>query len=85
MSKSDVDNILGETGEREYNDARILREGGSGYRADDFVYRWGPDRDGNVYMFVFRDDHLVNVERHLEELKQMESPRLSIGFSSDNF
>lgn len=85
MSKFEVDNVFGEGGEREYNDSRILREAGSGYRADDFVYRWGPDRDGNVYMFVFRDDRLMNVEGHLDELKKLAEPRVSFSLSSDDF
>jgi len=69
MSKSDLDRILGESGRREFDDSHILNEEGL-YRSDDIVYRWGPDSDGNVYLFVFRDHHLINFENFSEEWEQ---------------
>ncbi len=84
MTKAEVDAVLGEVGEREFNDSRFLSEGGL-YRTDDLVYRWGPDRDGNVYLFVFRDNHLVNIESFKEQLKAAGGPRVSLSISSDDF
>ncbi len=69
MSKSDVNRVMGEDGEREFNDSSLLANEGL-YRADDKVYRWGPDRDGNSYMLVFRDEHLINFENFSEEWDQ---------------
>ncbi|WP_339744557.1 hypothetical protein [uncultured Rubinisphaera sp.] len=66
MSKADVNRVLGEDGEREFNDSNLLANEGL-YRADDKVYRWGPDRDGNSYMLVFRDGHLINFENFSDE------------------
>lgn len=61
MSKGDIDRIVGEQGERVFDDTEILSGEGL-YRADDRVYSWGPDRQGNTYMLVFRDDKLINFE-----------------------
>lgn len=83
MSKKDVDSVIGEEGEREFRDQEILGEGGL-YRSDDLVYRWGPDREGNVYMFVFRDDHLINFENFREELKSLDGAPIGISVSSDD-
>ncbi|HBN77400.1 MAG TPA: hypothetical protein DD473_16655 [Planctomycetaceae bacterium] len=69
MSKADVDRVMGEDGEREFNDSNLLANEGL-YRADDKIYRWGPDRDGNSYMLVFRDGHLINFENFSEEWDQ---------------
>ncbi|WP_237227963.1 hypothetical protein [Rubinisphaera sp. JC750] len=68
MSRADVNTVIGEDGERVFNDADILASEGAHYRSDDMVYRWGPDSDGNVYLFVFRDDHLVNLESFHESI-----------------
>ncbi len=73
MNKQQIDAIIGEEGEREFRDQGILGEGGL-YRADDIVYRWGPDRDGNSYLLVFRDDHLVNFENFRKDLVTPYSP-----------
>ncbi|MCA8987485.1 MAG: hypothetical protein KDA78_07585 [Planctomycetaceae bacterium] len=66
MSRAEVDGVLGEDGNREFNDTKFLDEGGL-YRSDDIAYRWGPDRDGNVYILVFRDDHLINFDNFSEQ------------------
>jgi len=61
MSKGDVDRVVGEDGERVFDDQKVLTSE-SVYRTDDLVYSWGPDREGNVYMLVFRDNRLINFE-----------------------
>ncbi len=61
MSKGDIDRIVGVQGERVFDDTDILSGDGL-YRADDLVYSWGPDRQGNTYMLVFRDGKLINFE-----------------------
>lgn len=66
MSKGDIDRILGIPGERVFDDSEILSSEGL-YRSDDIVYSWGPDKQGNAYMLVFRDHHLVNYENFDEE------------------
>ncbi len=66
MSKGDIDRIVGEHGERVFDDTVILSGGGL-YRADDLVYSWGPDKEGNAYMLVFRDNKLVNFENFNKE------------------
>jgi len=68
MKRSDVNTVIGEDGERVFADSEILATDGAHYRSEDMVYRWGPDSNGNVYMFVFRDDHLVNLESFQESL-----------------
>lgn len=83
MSKTDVDGVIGQEGEREFNDQAILSEGGL-YRSDDVVYRWGPDSDGKAYLFVFRDGKLVNVENFGEELRDASTPRVGFSLSSDD-
>ncbi len=59
MSVAEVNRELGEDGEREFNDLRFKNDG-SKLRADDIVYRWGPDSEGNNYYLGFRNDRLVN-------------------------
>lgn len=66
MPVSDVDHILGEDGQREYETAAILKNDGN-YRQTDEVYRWGPDRMGRTYMLVFREDRLVNFDAHQKD------------------
>ncbi len=61
MSKGDIDRIIGEQGERVFDDTNILSGDGL-YRADDLVYSWGPDKQGHSYMLVFRDNKLINFE-----------------------
>ena len=61
MSKGDVDRVLGEHGSRYFDDKEILSGEGL-YRLDDIVYSWGPDKQGNAYMLVFRDNNLINYD-----------------------
>ncbi len=61
MSKGDIDRIIGEQGERVFDDTDILSGDGL-YRSDDLVYSWGPDKQGHSYMLVFRDNKLINFE-----------------------
>lgn len=84
MSKSEVDALIGESGEREFNDKEVLGQGGP-YRSDDLVYRWGPDSEGNSYLFVFRDDSLLNVENFARDLSQINTTRIGFQLSSDDF
>lgn len=59
MTVGDVNEALGQEGEREFDDLHLKTKGGS-YRASDVAYRWGPDSRGrSVYLF-FRDGRLVN-------------------------
>jgi hypothetical protein len=59
MSLEDVGRVLGEDGEREFNDQRFKEKEGR-YRVDDEMYRFGPDAQGQVYYLGFRDNRLVN-------------------------
>jgi len=61
MSKGDIDRIIGEQGERVFDDTNILSGDGL-YRSDDLVYSWGPNKQGHSYMLVFRDNKLINFE-----------------------
>jgi len=64
MTVGDVDQIIGENGEREYKDRWIKSDGEGNYRASDRVYRWGPDNLGRSIYLVFRDGQLVNFDPH---------------------
>jgi hypothetical protein len=61
MSPSEVSKIVGDEGERVHDDGWIKNEGGF-YHATDEVWKWGPDREGNSVMFVFRDKQLLNFD-----------------------
>jgi hypothetical protein len=61
MSVADVNLVLGEDGERQYNDQWIKTKGGY-YRTGDEVYHWGPDNEGRGLYLVFRDEQLVNFD-----------------------
>ncbi len=61
MTLEEVNRVLGEEGVREYDDLPIKTNGGF-YRADDVVYRWGPDNQGHSVYLVFRDGRLVNFD-----------------------
>lgn len=60
MPIADVNQILGEDGERQY-DAGWVKNNGS-FRVDDEVYKWGPDSDGQSIYLVFRNGHLTNYD-----------------------
>jgi hypothetical protein len=52
--------VLGEDGIRVHDDTWLKR--GNGYREDDTVYRWGPDKNGRDIYLVFRNARLINFE-----------------------
>ena len=52
---------VGEVGTREQNTREFKREG-DGFRVDDEFYRFGPDRQGEVYYLGFREGRLVNFD-----------------------
>lgn len=60
MSLTDVEQILGESGERETDMGR-LKLGGL-YQTTDLIYKWGPDNEGYSVVLIFRDNHLVNFD-----------------------
>jgi len=59
MTLEQVNRILGEDGQRLYNDAH-LKNRTTGTRLTDVTYQWGPDSDGQVYVLFFRNDRLLN-------------------------
>ena len=61
MSVANVNQVFGETGEREYND-RQIKTGSGFYRTSDTVYRWGPDNQGRSVYLVFREERLFNFD-----------------------
>ena len=61
MALADVNQILGEDGERE-RDAGWVKNTGGVYRHDDDVFKWGPDANGRTIYLVFRDDCLTNYD-----------------------
>ena len=61
MSPSEVSKIIGDEGERVYDDGWVKNEGGY-YQASDEVWKWGPDRKGQSVMLVFRENELLNFD-----------------------
>lgn len=61
MPLAEVSRVLGDDGEREYEDD-WLKSGGGHYRADDEVYKWGPDAKGTMHYLVFRNGVLTNFD-----------------------
>jgi hypothetical protein len=61
VSVGDVNEVLGQDGEREFDDLK-LKAGNPAYRADDIAYRWGPDNEGRAIYLLFRDDKLLNYD-----------------------
>jgi len=61
LTPDEVSLRLGEVGTREPNTREFKKEG-DGFRVDDEFYRFGPDRQGEVYYLGFRDGKLVNFE-----------------------
>ena len=59
MERTEVNQVLGREGDRQFDDGWIKNNGGT-FRQSDKVYKWGPDSEGQSYYLVFRDDHLVN-------------------------
>jgi len=61
MTSAEVEQIFGETGEREFND-RWLKASNGLYHEEDVVYKWGPDRNGRTVYLAFREGRLVNFD-----------------------
>lgn len=61
MTPAEVSRVLGEQGQRVYDDGWIKNRGGH-YHAGDDTWKWGPDRKGNSVYLVFRDHKLVHFE-----------------------
>jgi len=61
MSRSEVEQILGEDGEPILNSAALIKDS-SGYQSTDKGYRWGPDGSGRSIYLFFRDGRLVNFQ-----------------------
>ncbi|RMG41361.1 MAG: hypothetical protein D6725_01465 [Planctomycetota bacterium] len=59
MTLEEVQAVLGEPGERVYDDAAIKRGSPLIHQAD-VIYRWGPDRNGRSYYLAFREGKLVH-------------------------
>jgi hypothetical protein len=60
MAVKDISIVLGEDGVRVRDDTWVKR--GNGYREDDKVYRWGPDKNGRDVYLVFREGKLINFD-----------------------
>lgn len=61
MTPSEINGVLGEHGQRVYDDDWIKNRGGH-YHAGDDTWKWGPDREGNSVYLVFRGNKLVNFD-----------------------
>lgn len=61
LSPDEVNERLGDTGEREINSQEFSRRG-DGFRVDDQFYRYGPDRDGQSHYLGFREGKLINFD-----------------------
>ena len=61
MTVAEVDDVLGEAGQREFED-RKLKAGNPAFRANDKAYRWGPDSSGRAIFLIFRDGKLLNYD-----------------------
>ncbi len=61
MQLHEVEQVLGEPGERETDMSRLKSDGV--YQTTDLVYKWGPDQTGHSVVLFFRDGHLVNFNR----------------------
>ena len=61
MTPTEINGVLGEQGQRVYDDKWIKTRGGH-YHAGDDTWKWGPDREGNSVYLVFRSNKLVNFD-----------------------
>ncbi len=61
MDLADVNRIIGNAGERVYDDRQFVTSS-VGYRSGDTFYKWGPDNSGKSYFLGFRDRKLVNFD-----------------------
>lgn len=60
MTVKEINDVFGEDGVRVHDDTWVKK--GNGYREDDTVYRWGPDKTGRDIYLVFRSGHLINFD-----------------------
>lgn len=61
MTVEEVANVLGEAGERRFDDAEFKTNGGF-YQTTDIGYQWGPDRSGHSVVLFFREGKLINFD-----------------------
>uniref|UniRef100_A0A7C2P9U8 Outer membrane protein assembly factor BamE n=1 Tax=Schlesneria paludicola TaxID=360056 RepID=A0A7C2P9U8_9PLAN len=57
----EVEQVLGQTAEREHAD-RELKTSAGNYLETDVGYRWGPDANGRSIVLFFREGRLVNFD-----------------------
>jgi hypothetical protein len=60
MAVKDINGVLGEDATRVHDDTWVKK--GNGFREDDTVYRWGPDKNGREIYLVFREGKLINFD-----------------------
>lgn len=60
MTVKEINNVFGEDAVRVHDDTWLKK--GNGYREDDTVYRWGPDKNGRDIYLVFRGGRLINFD-----------------------
>ncbi|MDB5387004.1 MAG: hypothetical protein JWM11_2650 [Planctomycetaceae bacterium] len=61
MTLDEVNAKLGDIGSREEG-TQEFKTKMDGVRIDDVLYRWGPDREGEVFYLVFREGKVVNFD-----------------------
>jgi len=61
MSATEVAAILGESGERQFDDSTFKTNGGY-YQTTDVGYQWGPDSNGRSIVLFFRDGKLIQFD-----------------------
>ncbi len=61
MTPGEINRVVGEQGQRIYDDDWIKTRGGH-YQSGDHTWKWGPDREGNAVYLVFRENRLVNFD-----------------------
>lgn len=61
MSLTEVNQTLGQEGERVYDAGRLKRGDGRYHETDEF-YKWGPGSDGRSVYLAFRDDRLLHFD-----------------------
>ena len=61
MTPEQVAHVLGESGERRFDDREYKTNGGF-YQTTDVGYQWGPDRKGHTVVLFFRDGKLINYD-----------------------
>lgn len=59
MSLQTVEQVIGNPGERVYDDDRYKARDDR-YHIGDETYKWGPDSNGNSHLLVFRNNRIVN-------------------------